>query len=98
MPITTSQSDFRNHLKDYLDQVNDEGQTVLITRANHRSVAVIPQEQLNALLDAVNTKEDSLEYAIARDKLIDMHVLPDDPIVDPTDDYWNSLKPRDKQQ
>lgn len=97
MPITTSQSDFRNHLKDYLDQVNDEGQTVLITRANHRSVAVIPQEQLNALLDAVNAKEDSLEYAVARDKLIDMHVLPDDPIVDPTDDYWNSLKSRDKQ-
>ncbi|MEO5284930.1 type II toxin-antitoxin system Phd/YefM family antitoxin [Limosilactobacillus allomucosae] len=97
MPITTTQSDFRNHLKDYLDQVNDEGQTVLITRANHRSVAVIPQEQLNALLDAVNTKEDSLEYAVARDKLIDMHVLPDDPIVDPNDNYWSSFKPKDKQ-
>lgn len=98
MPITTTQSDFRNHLKDYLDQVNDEGQTVLITRANHRSVAVIPQEQLKTLLDAVNANEDSLGYAIAHDKLIDMHVLPDDPIVDPTDDYWNSFKPRDKQQ
>lgn len=98
MPIATTQSDFRNHLKNYLDQVNDDGQTVLIARSNQRSAAVISQEQLNALLDAVNAKEDSLEYAIARDKLIDMHILPDDPIVDPTDDYWNSFKPKDKQQ
>lgn len=98
MPIATTQSDFRNHLKKYLDQVNNDGQTVLIARSNQRSAAVISQEQLNALLDAVNAKEDSLEYAIARDKLVDMHILPDDPIVDPTDDYWNSFKSKDKQQ
>jgi hypothetical protein len=24
-----------------------------------------------------------------------MHILPDDPIVEPTDDYWNSFKPKD---
>ena len=24
MPIATTQSDFRNHIKDYLDKVNDE--------------------------------------------------------------------------
>ena len=33
MPIAT-QSDFRNHIKDYLDKVNDENQTVLIARSN----------------------------------------------------------------
>ena len=26
MPIATTQSDFRNHIKDYLDKVNDENQ------------------------------------------------------------------------
>ena len=52
---------------------------------------------LNTLLDAVSAKQDSLEYAVARDKLIDMHILPDDPIVDPTDDYWDSFKPTVKQ-
>ena len=52
---------------------------------------------LHTLLDAVNGKEESLESAIARDKLIDMHILPDDPIVDPTDDYWDSFKPTVKQ-
>lgn len=95
MPIATTQSDFRNHIKDYLDKVNDENQTVLIARSNQRAAAVISQEQLNTLLEAVNAKEDSLDYAIARDKLIEMHILPDDPIVEPTDDYWNSFKPKD---
>lgn len=95
MPIATTQSDFRNHIKDYLDKVNDENQTVLIARSNQRAAAVISQEQLNTLLEAVNAKEDSLDFAIARDKLIEMHILPDDPIVEPTDDYWNSFKPKD---
>ena len=95
MPIATTQSDFRNHIKDYLDKVNDENQTVLIARSNQRAAAVISQEQLNTLLEAVNAKEDSLDYAIARDKLIELHILPDDPIVEPTDDYWNSFKPKD---
>ena len=95
MPIATTQSDFRNHIKDYLDKVNDENQTVLIARSNQRAAAVISQEQLNTLLEAVNAKEDSLDYAIARDKLIEMHILPDDPIVEPNDDYWNSFKPKD---
>lgn len=71
MPIATTQSDFRNHIKDYLDKVNDENQIVLIARSNQRAAAVISQEQLNTLLEAVNAKEDSLDYAIARDKLIE---------------------------
>lgn len=92
MPIAATQSDFRKHIKSYLDQVNDDGQTVLIARSNQRTAAIISQEQLNALLDAVNAKEDSLDYAIARDKLIEMHILPDDPVVESNDSYWNSFK------
>lgn len=92
MPIATTQSDFRKHLKNYLDQVNNENQTVMIARSNQRAVAVISQDQLNALLDAVNSQESSLEEAIARDKLIEMNILPDDPVVDPSDAYWESFK------
>lgn len=92
MPIATTQSDFRKHIKDYLDQVNEDEQTVLVARSNQRTAAIISQEQLNALLEAVNAKEDSLDYAIARDKLIDMNVLPDDPIIESNDDYWNKFK------
>lgn len=41
---------------------------------------------------ALQSKEDSLEYAIARDQLIQRHELPEDPIVESTDDYWNQFK------
>lgn len=92
MPIATTQSDFRKHLKNYLDQVNNENQIVMIARSNQRAVAVISQDQLNALLDAVNSQESSLEEAIARDKLIEMNILPDDPVVDPSEAYWESFK------
>lgn len=92
MPIATTQSDFRKHIKNYLDQVNEDDQTVLVARSNQRTAAIISQEQLNALLDAVNAREDSLDYAIARDKLIGMRVLPDDPIVESDDNYWNQFK------
>ena len=69
MPIATTQSDFRKHIKDYLDRVNEDEQIVLVARSNQRTAAIISQNQLNALLDAVNAKEDSLDYAIARDKI-----------------------------
>lgn len=91
MPLATTQSDFRHNLKDYLDEVEDN-ETVLVTRSNQRTAAVISQDKLNALLQAVNAKEDSLDYAIARDKLIDMKVLPEDPIVESNDEYWESFK------
>lgn len=64
MPIATTQSDFKKHIKDYLDQVNEDNQTVLVARSNQRTAAIISQDQLNALLDAVNAKEGSLDYAI----------------------------------
>ena len=41
---------------------------------------------------AIQSKEDSLEYAIARDQLIQIHELSEDPIVESTDDYWNQFK------
>ena len=91
MPLATTQSDFRHNLKDYLDEVEDN-ETVLVTRSNQKTAAVISQDKLNALLQAVNAKEDSLDYAIARDKLIDMKVLPEDPIVESNDEYWESFK------
>lgn len=42
----------------------------------------------------MTAREDSLDYAIARDKLIDIQVLPDDPIVKSNDNYWNKFKGR----
>ncbi len=92
MPIATTLSDFRKHLKDYLDHVTEDDQTVLVARSHQKTAAIISQEQLNALLVAINAKENSLDYAIARDKLIDLHIIPDDPVVESNDDYWNQFK------
>lgn len=91
MPITITYSDFSHKLKFYLDKV-DNNETILVTRLNQRTAAVISQDKLNALLQAVNAKEDSLDYAIACDKLIEVKVLPDDPVVESNDDYWEKFK------
>ncbi|EQM53765.1 hypothetical protein N692_14405 [Lactiplantibacillus plantarum EGD-AQ4] len=97
MPMTTTQTDFRNHLKAYLDQVTNENQTVLVTRSNQRVAAVISQELLDVLLTAVNANKDSLAYAVARDKLIDMQRLANDPVIDNPQAYWEQSKPTSKQ-
>lgn len=91
MTLVLTQSDFRANLTKYLDQVNDD-EIVYIVGSNSRSVAVLSQEKLYWMEKALQSKEDSLEYAIARDQLIQRHELPEDPIVESTDDYWNQFK------
>lgn len=39
-----------------------------------------------------NMDENSLEYAITRDKLIRQHKLPDDSVVKSNDNYWKQFK------
>ncbi len=92
MTLALTQSDFRAHIKKYLDQVNDDDETVYIARSNSRSVAVISQEKMYWIEKALQAKEDSLDYAVARDQLIRRHVLPDDPIIAADDDYWEQFK------
>ncbi|XZO08866.1 type II toxin-antitoxin system prevent-host-death family antitoxin (plasmid) [Weissella paramesenteroides] len=92
MTLALTQSDFRANLKEYLDKVNSEEETIYIARSNQRAVAVISQEKMEWLERALKAKEGSLEYAIARDQLIQRHVLPDDDIVESNDEYWNQFK------
>jgi len=96
MTLALTQSDFRAHIKKYLDQVNDDDEVVYIARSiarsNSRSVAVLSQEKLYWMEKALQAKEDSLDYAVARDQLIQRHVLQDDPIVESKDDYWEQFK------
>ena len=66
MTVALTQSDFRAHIKKYLDQVNDD-ETVYIARSNSRSVAVVSQEKLYRMEKAIQAKEDLLDYAVARD-------------------------------
>ena len=92
MTVASTQSDFRAHIKDYLDRVNDDDETVYVARSNNRAVAVISQEKLDWLERALRAKEGSLEYAVARDQLIQRHVLPDDEIVESNDEYCGQFE------
>ncbi|MCT0486274.1 type II toxin-antitoxin system Phd/YefM family antitoxin [Weissella paramesenteroides] len=92
MTLVLTQSDFRANLKEYLDKVNSEEETVYIARSNQRAVAVISQEKMEWLERALKAKEGSLKYAVARDQLIQRHMLPDDDIVESNDEYWNQFR------
>lgn len=92
MTLVITQSDFRAHIKKYLDQVSDDDETIYIARSNGRSVVAISQEKMDWMEKALQAKEGSLDYAIARDQLIKRNVLPDDPIVESNDDYWGQFK------
>ena len=88
MTVALIQSDFRAHLKEYLDRVNDDDETIYIARSNSRSVAVISQEKMAWMEKALQAKEDSSDYAVAWDQLIRRRVLPEDPLVESNDEYW----------
>lgn len=91
MTVALTQSDFRANLKKYLDQVNDDDETVYIARSNSRAVTIVSQEKMEWMERALRAKDDSLEYAIARDQLIKRNVLPDDKVVDSNDAYWGQF-------
>lgn len=92
MLLVLTQSDFRANITKYLDQVNDD-EVIYIIRSNSRLVAFLSQDKLYWMKKALQSKEDSLEYVIAaRDQLIQRHELPEDSIVESTDDYWKQFK------
>ena len=43
-------------------------------------------------MDSEKEQKESLDYAIARDKLIRRELLPEDPIVKADDAYWEQFK------
>lgn len=67
MTLVLTQSDFRANLKEYLDKVNNEEETVYIAGSNQRAVAVISQEKMEWLERALKAKKGSLKYAVVRD-------------------------------
>lgn len=92
MALAATQSAFRAHMKDYLDQINDSDETVYVARTNNRAVAIISQEKMAWMERALKAKDGSLECAVARDQLIRRGILPDDEIVDSDDKYWSQFK------
>jgi antitoxin YefM len=79
-PITTSYTDARKNLATLLDRVEQENAIALITRRGHKDIAILPAEELTALLESLHLLRsprnaarlfDALEESIARDDLSD---------------------------
>lgn len=63
--ITTTISDFRKEIKDYLDKVTDNFETLIINRGKKSGVVVISLEEYNAL----NTTQHELSSEKNRQRL-----------------------------
>jgi antitoxin YefM len=79
-PITTSYTDARKNLATLLERVEQENAVALITRRGHKDIAVLPAEELTALLESLHLLRsprnatrlfNALEESIARDNLSD---------------------------
>ncbi|WEV41319.1 type II toxin-antitoxin system Phd/YefM family antitoxin [Lactobacillus sp. ESL0681] len=75
MAIAVTQSDFRRHMKQYLDEVDDNDETLYIARSHDRTVAVISQEKLKWLERLAKAEDGSTKQKEAKDKLIALGVL-----------------------
>lgn len=49
--LAVNYSTFRNHLKNYLDQVTDDHETVIVTRKNEKNIVTMSLEQYNNLME-----------------------------------------------
>jgi antitoxin YefM len=79
-PITTSYTDARKNLATLLERVEQENAVALITRRGHKDIAILPAEELTALLESLHLLRsprnatrlfNALEESIARDDLSD---------------------------
>jgi antitoxin YefM len=77
-PITTSYTDARKNLATLLERVEQENAVALITRRGHKDIAILPAEELTALLESLHLLRsprnaarlfNALEESIARDDL-----------------------------
>lgn len=65
--LATNFSNIRNNLKNYCDEVTDNGETVIITRKNDKNVVLISLEKFNRLEKAAKNAEytDKLQRGIS---------------------------------
>jgi antitoxin YefM len=79
-PITTSYTDARKNLATLLERIEQENAIALITRRGHKDIAILPAEELTALLESLHLLRsprnatrlfNALEESIARDDLSD---------------------------
>ncbi len=53
-PISTSYTDARKNLASLLDRIESENAIALITRRGHKDIAILPAEELIALIESLH--------------------------------------------
>lgn len=61
--IAVNYTNVRENLKTYCDKVNDDDETVIITRKDNRNVVLISQDEYNNMLENIKVLKDP-EYFI----------------------------------
>ena len=56
--IAVNYTNIRENLKTYCDQVNDNDETVIITRKDNRNVVLISQNEYNNMLENIKILKD----------------------------------------
>ena len=88
--IATSQTNFRAHMKDYMDSVVKENSPVYIVRGND-SFVLESQENYKLLLDYAKASSGSLNKALLEEKMIDAGFLPQPKAYDNVDKMMQAI-------
>jgi antitoxin YefM len=65
--IAVNYSNLRGSLKDYCDKINDEFETIIVTRKNNKNIVMISQEEYNNLIENMYIMSNKAYY----DRLIE---------------------------
>lgn len=93
-PISTSYTDARKNLASLLDRIEQENEIALVKRRGHKDIAILPAEELIALIESLHLLRSpknakrlfaALEESIGRDAQRNEDI-PDESLADLVDD------------
>ncbi len=60
--IAVNYTNLRDNLKSYCDKVNDDFETVVVTRKNNRNVVILSEESYNNMLENIYVRSSNTNY------------------------------------
>ena len=60
--LAVNYTNLRDNMKNYMDQVTDDCETLIVTRKNNKNVVIISQEAYNNLLENAYLMADTANY------------------------------------
>lgn len=60
--LAVNYTNFRENLKDYMDKVTDDYETMIVTRKNNKNVVMISEESYNNLMENVYVMGNKSNY------------------------------------